>query len=101
MNTENRWLVNLVRATKTLSWWLARSGTRLPQLMNTSDFHENVGSVAIIFLVISKLLACVIQIFATKKSKQNPSNNSTRYNILKCVHFIAFTHVFKVFGLNL
>ena len=39
MNTENRWLVNLARNHKLLQ----NSGTHLPQLMNTSGFHQNVG----------------------------------------------------------
>ena len=48
MNTENRWLVNLARNQNSLggcsmSKLLQNSGTRLPQLMNTSSFHQNVG----------------------------------------------------------
>ena len=35
MNTENNWLV--------VARLLQNSGTRLPQLMNTSGFHQNVG----------------------------------------------------------
>ena len=47
MNTENRWLVNLARNQNfggcSMSKLLQNSGTRLPQLMNTSGFHQNVG----------------------------------------------------------
>ena len=44
MNTENRWLVNLVgNRGCSMSKLLQNSGTRLPQLMNTSVFHQNVG----------------------------------------------------------
>ena len=49
MNTENRWLVNLTYAQPKLfgacsmSKLLQNSGIRLPQLMNTSGFHQNVG----------------------------------------------------------
>ena len=47
MNTENRWLVNLARNQNSggcsTSKFLQNSGTRLPQLMNTSGFHQNVG----------------------------------------------------------
>ena len=42
MNTENRWLVNLAR-NQNSSKILQNSGTHLPQLMNTSGFHQNVG----------------------------------------------------------
>ena len=44
MNTENRWLVNLARNHGcSTSKLLQNSGTRLPQLMNTSGLHQNVG----------------------------------------------------------
>ena len=47
MNTENRWLVNLARNHNSLvvvaCLLLQNSGTRLPQLMNTSGFQQNVG----------------------------------------------------------
>ena len=49
MITENRWLVNLARNQNSLvvvahlSFFLQNSGTCLPQLMNTSVFHQNVG----------------------------------------------------------
>ena len=46
MNTENRWLVNLTRNQNSLvvvERLRFNSGTRLPQLMNTSGFHQNVG----------------------------------------------------------
>ena len=45
MNTENRWLVNLARNQNSLVVvaHLQNSGTRLPQLINTSGFHQNVG----------------------------------------------------------
>ena len=48
MNTKNRWLVNLAHnqislvAGAHLSF-LQNSVTRLPQLMNTSGFHQKVG----------------------------------------------------------
>ena len=41
MNTENRWLVMVSYGFNT-SKLLQNSGTRLPQLMNTSSFHQNV-----------------------------------------------------------
>ena len=51
LNTKNRWIpvVNLFSAQPKLfggcstSKLLQNSGTRLPQLMNTSSFHQNVG----------------------------------------------------------
>ena len=49
MNTKNRiWLVNLARKQNSLVvvarlCFCKNSGTRLPQLMNTSGFHQNVG----------------------------------------------------------
>ena len=47
MNTENRWLVNLARNKNSdgcsMSKLLQNRGTCLPQLMNTGDFHQNVG----------------------------------------------------------
>ena len=46
------------------------------------------SSVAIIFLVISKLLTYVFQKIWQQKSIQNPNNNFMRSNILKCVHSI-------------
>ena len=44
MNTENTWLVNLARNQNSLVVvaLLQNSGTRLPHLMNTSGFHQNV-----------------------------------------------------------
>ena len=49
MNTENRWLVNLACSQNSLvvvasmSKVLQNSVTRLPQVMNTSYFHQKVG----------------------------------------------------------
>ena len=47
MNTENRWLVISAQPKLfggcSMSKILLNSGTRLPQLMNTSGFHQNVG----------------------------------------------------------
>ena len=45
MNNENRWLVNLARNQNSLMVVarLQNSGTRLPQLINTSGFHQNAG----------------------------------------------------------
>ena len=46
MITESRWFINLARYQNSgcsMSKLLQNSGTRLPQLMNTSGFHQNVG----------------------------------------------------------
>ena len=49
MNTENRWLVNLVCSNQNSLAVVARlsfcktMGHGLPQLMNTSGFHQKVG----------------------------------------------------------
>ena len=49
MNTDSRWLVNLARNQNSLvivarlAKLLQNSRTRLPQLMNTSGFHQNVS----------------------------------------------------------